>query len=94
MTQAEQRPPAPQAIHRLVEHLVATPHDRQLLKSGPESLFERFDIPKAQREALLRSDRDELYALGVHPNFVIKWLIWSGRPTMAFFPISYYFDRR
>jgi hypothetical protein len=32
--------------------------------------------------------------MGVHGNYVIKWLIWSGRPTMPFFAMSHYFDRR
>jgi 2'-aminobiphenyl-2,3-diol 1,2-dioxygenase, small subunit len=38
--------------------------------------------------------RDDLARLGIHPNLVIKWLIWSGRPTMPFFSIDHYFARR
>jgi len=48
------------------------------------------------RSELLRCEAycDDLHRLGIHPNFVIKWLIWSGRPTMPFFAIDYYFARR
>jgi len=88
-------PPAELAtIHALIEHLIETPADRALIRTRPDELFERFEIPMDMRETLRTGGRDELSRLGVHPNFVIKWLIWSGRPTMPFFPIDYYFARR
>jgi hypothetical protein len=85
---------APPGVHALIEHLIAAPEDRALVKSDPDALFDRFAIAAAAREVLRGGSRDELAALGVHGNLVIKWLIWSGRPTMPFFPIAYYFDRR
>jgi len=85
---------APAGVHELIEHLVACPADRALLKGDSTPLFDRFAIAAPYRETLRNGTRDELSALGIHGNFVIKWLIWSGRPTMPFFPIGYYFDRR
>ena len=85
---------APVAIHALIEHLVRAPEERGLVKTDPDALFDRFQIAPEDRETLRSGSRDDISALGVHGNYVIKWLIWSGRPTMAFFPISYFFDRR
>lgn len=88
---------APPGVHRLIEHLVRTPGDRALLRGdgeGLDALFARFGVEPGTRVLLRAAGRDELSALGIHPNYVIKWLIWSGRPTMPFFPISHYFDRR
>ncbi len=84
----------PEAIHAMVEHLVRRHEDRALVKDEPEALFDRFSVPVEQRPVLLEGSRDEISALGVHGNYVIKWLIWSGRPTMPFFAMSYFFDRR
>jgi hypothetical protein len=92
---AESAPAAVLAnVHALIEHLIRAPEDRSLLKGDPTPLFDRFDIPDTARPVLRSGSRDELSALGIHGNYVIKWLIWSGRPTMPFFPIAYYFDRR
>ncbi|WP_445376423.1 hypothetical protein [Niveispirillum fermenti] len=81
-------------MHELIEHLIRSPADRPLVKAGPEPLFDRFAIAEPVRTVLRGGGRDELAALGIHPNMVVKWLIWSGRPTMPFFAISHYFDRR
>lgn len=81
-------------MHALIEHLIETPADRGLVKSTPEVLFDRFGVPSDVRHVLRIGGRDDLACLGIHPNFVIKWLIWSGRPTMPFFAIDYYFARR
>ena len=85
---------APRGVHELIEHLVRHPAERPLVKEAPEQLFERFEVDTAARRVLLSGSRDELSALGIHGNYVIKWLIWSGRPTMPFFAISHFFDRR
>ena len=85
---------APAPIHALIEHLVRAPEERALVKTDPDALFDRFGIAPEDRETLRSGSRDDISALGVHGNYVIKWLIWSGRPTMAFFPISFFFDRR
>jgi len=85
---------APPGVNALIEHLIRTPEDRPLLKGDPTPLFNRFDVAEAVRPILHSGGRDDLAALDIHGNYVIKWLIWSGRPTMPFFPISYYFDRR
>ncbi|VWX55151.1 hypothetical protein [Novosphingobium sp. 9U] len=82
------------AVHALIEHLVRHPEDRALVKSEPDALFDRFQVPEDERTVLLTGSRDEISQLGVHGNYVIKWLIWSGRPTMPFFAISHFFDRR
>jgi 2'-aminobiphenyl-2,3-diol 1,2-dioxygenase, small subunit len=87
-------PEAPAGVHELIEHLIRSPADRPLVKTGPEPLFDRFGVAQAVRSVLRSGGRDELSALGIHPNMVVKWLIWSGRPTMPFFAISHYFDRR
>ncbi|HEY0683501.1 MAG TPA: hypothetical protein VGD45_14295 [Steroidobacter sp.] len=87
-------PAAPQGVHELIEHLIETPGDRSLIRTTPDVLFDRFDVPAEVREVLRTGGRDDLHRLGIHPNLVIKWLIWSGRPTMPFFPIDYYFARR
>lgn len=87
-------PAAPQGVHALIEHLIETPADRGLIKTTPDELFDRFDVPAEVREVLRTGSRDDLASLGIHPNLVIKWLIWSGRPTMPFFAIDYYFARR
>lgn len=84
----------PRGVHPLIEHLIETPADRGLIKTTPDVLFDRFDVPADVREVLRTGGRDDLARLGIHPNLVIKWLIWSGRPTMPFFPIDYYFARR
>jgi len=78
----------------MIHHLIATPADRALIKSDPEVLFDRFGVPQAARPVLRAGGRDDLHALGLHPNLLMKWLIWSGRSTIAGFPISHYFDRR
>jgi hypothetical protein len=81
-------------VHALIEHLIDTPADRGLIRTTPDVLFDRFDIAADVREVLRTGGRDDLARLGIHPNLVIKWLIWSGRPTMPFFAIDYYFARR
>lgn len=85
---------APQGVHELIEHLIETPGDRGLVRTTPDVLFDRFNVPAEVREVLRTGSRDDLHRLGIHPNLVIKWLIWAGRPTMPFFPIDYYFARR
>jgi hypothetical protein len=82
------------AVHALIEHLVRHPEDRALVKSDPDALFDRFGVLAHERAVLRSGTRDEISALGVHGNYVIKWLIWSGRPTMPFFAIGHFFDRR
>jgi len=84
----------PDAIHAMIEHLVRQPQHRGQVKQAPEELFEQFGVPQDHRAVLLNGSRDEISALGVHGNYVIKWLIWSGRPTMPFFAMSHFFDRR
>jgi hypothetical protein len=84
----------PDGVHEMIEHLIATPAERPLVKLDLDGLCERFGIAPEVRNALHSGSRDELAALGIHGNFVVKWLIWSGRPTMPLFPINYYFDRR
>ena len=78
----------------MIHHLIATPADRALIKSDDGVLFDRFGVPEAARPILRTGGRDDLHALGLHPNLLMKWLIWSGRSTIAGFPISHYFDRR
>ena len=87
-------PTPPPGVHALIEHLIETPSDRSLIKTTPDVLFDRFEVPAEVREVLRTGGRDDLARLGIHPNLVIKWLIWSGRPTMPFFAIDYYFARR
>jgi 2'-aminobiphenyl-2,3-diol 1,2-dioxygenase small subunit len=87
-------PAPPHGVHPLIEHLIRTPEDRGLIRTAPDALFDRFGVPEPARAVLRTGGRDDLHRLGIHPNFVIKWLIWSGRPTMPFFPIDYYFARR
>ncbi|QJR05592.1 hypothetical protein HH800_24450 [Sphingobium yanoikuyae] len=87
-----QAPPA--GVHALIEYLVRHPDERGLVKADPDALFDRFGIGDAARDLLQSGSRDDLSRMGVHGNYVIKWLIWSGRPTMPFFAMSHYFDRR
>jgi hypothetical protein len=84
----------PAGVHEMIEHLIAAPEDRALVKRDLDLLCDRFGIDAQAREVLRRGGRDDLAALGIHGNLVVKWLIWSARPTMPFFPIGYYFDRR
>ena len=81
-------------IHVLIEHLVRHDAERALVRSDPEVLFDRFEIDADARDLLLHGSRDALSRAGVHGNYVIKWLIWSGRPTLPFFAMSHFFDRR
>lgn len=81
-------------IHDLIEHLVRHPEERALLRGDPAALFARFAIPETAHELLRSGSRDDLSRAGIHGNYVIKWLIWSGRPTLPFFAISHFFDRR
>ncbi len=78
----------------MIAHLVRNPADRARVKAEPEALMDEFAVDPEVRPVLLSGSRDELSALGIHGNYVIKWLIWSGRPTMPFFPMSHFFDRR
>ena len=87
-------PTPPRGVHELIEYLIETPGDRGLIRTSPDVLFDRFDVSAPVRDTLRTGGRDALHRLGIHPNLVIKWLIWSGRPTMPFFPIDYYFARR
>ena len=84
----------PPGVHALIEHLVRHPDERSLVKSEPDVLFDRFGIEDSVRPVLRSGSRDELSNLGIHGNYVIKWLIWSGRPTLPFFAMSHFFDRR
>jgi hypothetical protein len=85
---------APAGVHPMIHHLIKTPADRALIKADPDALFDRFGVPEDARPVLRGGGRDDLHALGLHPNLLMKWLIWSGRSTIAGFPISHYFDRR
>lgn len=87
-------PDPPRGVHALIEHLIETPADRGLIRTSPDELFERFDIPADVRETLRSGGRDDLHYLGIHPNLTIKWLAWPGRPTRPCFPIDYYYARR
>jgi 2'-aminobiphenyl-2,3-diol 1,2-dioxygenase, small subunit len=84
----------PRGVHELIEHLLDTPADRPLIRSDPDLLFDRFQVSEDVRETLRNGGRDDLYRLGIHPNFIVKWLIWSGRPSLPVFPLDYYFSRR
>lgn len=85
---------APPGVHALIEHLVRHPEERGLAKSDPDALFARFDVAEEARPVLREGSRDDISRMGVHGNYVIKWLIWSGRPTLPFFAMSHFFDRR
>lgn len=85
---------APAGVHALIEHLVRHPEERGLVKSDPGALFARFGVDPAAQAVLRDGSRDEISRMGVHGNYVIKWLIWSGRPTLPFFAMSHFFDRR
>jgi len=85
---------AADGIHALIEHLVRHEEERPLVRSDPEALFARFGIDEPARAVLREGSRDALSRFGVHGNYVIKWLIWSGRPTLPFFAMSHFFDRR
>lgn len=85
---------APSGVHALIEHLVRHPEERGLVKSDPDALFTRFAVGPEARVILREGTRDEISRIGVHGNYVIKWLIWSGRPTLPFFAMSHFFDRR
>lgn len=85
---------APAGVTELIEHLVRHPEERGLVKVDPDTLFARFAVAEEARPVLRQGTRDELSRLGVHGNYVIKWLIWSGRPTLPFFAMSHFFDRR
>lgn len=81
-------------IHELIEYLVRHPEQRGLVKDNPDALFDRFHINAPGRNLLRGGSRDDLSHAGIHGNYVIKWLIWSGRPTLPFFAMSHFFDRR
>ncbi|AHE55457.1 hypothetical protein [Sphingomonas sanxanigenens] len=85
---------APAGVHALIEHLVRHPEERGLVTSDPGALFARFGVDEAAQAVLRDGSRDAISRIGVHGNYVIKWLIWSGRPTLPFFAISHFFDRR
>jgi 2'-aminobiphenyl-2,3-diol 1,2-dioxygenase, small subunit len=85
---------APAGVTAMIEHLVRNPDERALVKSDPDALFVRFGVAPEARPVLREGTRDELSRIGIHGNYVIKWLIWSGRPTLPFFAISHFFDRR
>jgi hypothetical protein len=85
---------APAGVHALIEHLIREPSDRGLVRSDPDALFDRFGVAAAARPVLKTGGRDDLYGIGVHPNLIFKWLLWSGRATMKPFPIGHFFDRR
>ena len=38
-------PIPPPGVHALIEHLIDTPADRALIRTRPDELFDRFDIP-------------------------------------------------
>lgn len=84
----------PTEVHALIEHLVRHPEERGLVKSDPGALFARFGVSPDAQAVLRDGSRDEISRMGVHGNYVIKWLIWSGRPTLPFFAMSHFFDRR
>jgi 2'-aminobiphenyl-2,3-diol 1,2-dioxygenase, small subunit len=85
---------APAGVTAMIEHLVRHPEERALVKADPDALFIRFGVAPEARPVLREGARDELSRIGIHGNYVIKWLIWSGRPTLPFFAISHFFDRR
>jgi hypothetical protein len=91
---APAQPKPPEGVHAMIHHLIQAPADRRLVKEDDEALFDRFGVPAEARPVLHAGGRDDIHALGVHPNLIMKWLIWSGRTTIKGFPISYYFDRR
>lgn len=78
----------------MIEWLIRHPTDRALVRSDPAALFDRFEVPPSARGVLTTGGRDELYAMGVHPNLIFKWLLWSGRATMKPFDIGHFFNRR
>jgi len=85
---------APPGVHAMIEHLIRHPEERALVSADPDQIFARFGIDAEAASILRTGSRDQISQMGVHGNYVIKWLIWSGRPTMPFFAISHFFDRR
>ena len=86
--------PAPDGVHAMIEWLIREPAERGLVRTDPEALFARFAVPRPAWPILKSGGRDDLYRLGVHPNLIFKWLLWSGRATLKPFAVSHFFDRR
>ncbi len=50
------------------------------------ALLDSMKLEEGISDRQFHGRRDDLHRLGIHPNRVIKWLIWSGRPDHALLP--------
>jgi len=70
------RPPV--ELHRLISNTVGNPSFSAHLAQNPEAVYTEFEVPEAQRRALLANPKHALAQLNVHPNLQFKLLAALG----------------
>lgn len=71
-------------LQKLVRDVNRDPARREAFKATPDAFFAEYDLTGREREALLRFDIGELYALGVHGLLLRPFTILRGVPEAEY----------
>jgi len=78
VTHEQSAPRPPVELHRLISSTVGNPGLAARLAQNAEAVYTEFEVPQAQRHALLANPRNALAQLNVHPNLQFKLLAALG----------------
>jgi Aromatic-ring-opening dioxygenase LigAB, LigA subunit len=80
-------------VHRLIQDVAASADLTKRFNADPEAFFESYGLTAAERERLASGKRDDLMALGVHPNLQMKYVKIRAQPVPgARPPLAHYLD--
>jgi len=78
VTHDKSAPRPPVELHRLISNTVGNPGFAARLAQNAEAVYTEFEVPQAQRRALLADPKQALAQLNVHPNLQFKLLAALG----------------
>ena len=70
------------AVNRMAQDLFSDPVAMDLFHTNRAALYDRYDLSKAQRDAVDSGDREALASVGVHPILMMH-LFTAGDPSVA-----------
>jgi hypothetical protein len=69
-------------VHQLIQNLFKEPGLLDRMKSAPDSVYDAYDLTRAEREAFSLASPSALASIGVHPILQMH-LMLASNPQMA-----------